>query len=196
MEMYPNDFDSSRIHEYAVLFYVYGGPDSQNTAKTYNLDINVFLASQDNLKMIVVCVDGRGTGFKNRRYSTITRGRLGLIETEDINTVGEYYKSLPFVDPKRVGIWGWVSFVGLLLFMVYTLLILALLCGSRTAGISHSRSSSRMLAFSTWRWLLLRSPTGDCTTQYIRSATCSSQATTWTATMYLQSVALNQASIM
>lgn len=79
MEVLPPDFDVSK--KYPVLFHVYGGPGSQLASYRFDLSWSTFLASK--LGYIVVTVDGRGTGFKGRKYKVGVRGRLGELETID-----------------------------------------------------------------------------------------------------------------
>ncbi|RCH86881.1 hypothetical protein CU098_002315, partial [Rhizopus stolonifer] len=79
MEILPPDFDATK--KYPVLFCVYGGPGSQMVNYRFDLNWSTFLASK--LGYIVVTVDGRGTGFKGRKYRVGVRGRLGELETID-----------------------------------------------------------------------------------------------------------------
>ena len=60
---------------------------------------------------IVVCVDGRGTGLKGRDFKKVTYMNLVKHETEDQIAVAKKLAELPYVDSKRIGIWGW-SFGG------------------------------------------------------------------------------------
>ena len=71
-----------------------------------------------SLKYIVVIVDGRGTGFKGRKLRNPIRGNLGQHEVQDQVNAAKHWKSKRYVDPRRIGIWGWVrefSYEGLFL---------------------------------------------------------------------------------
>lgn len=103
MEILPPDFDVSK--KYPVLFHVYGGPGSQIASYKFDLSWSTFLASK--LGYIVVTVDGRGTGFKGRKYRVKVRGRLGELETIDQINAAKHWANLEYVDPARVAIWGW-----------------------------------------------------------------------------------------
>ncbi|KAG2236310.1 hypothetical protein INT48_001374 [Thamnidium elegans] len=103
MEVLPPDFDASK--KYPVLFHVYGGPGSQIASYRFELSWSTFLASK--LGYIVVTVDGRGTGFKGRKYKVGIRGRLGELETIDQINAARHWSSLEYVDSSRIAIWGW-----------------------------------------------------------------------------------------
>jgi len=59
------------------------------------------------LDYIVVVVDGRGTGFKGRKLRNIVKGNLGYWETVDQLAAARVWAAKKYVDPKRIGIWGW-----------------------------------------------------------------------------------------
>lgn len=103
IEILPPDFDPSQ--KYPVLFRVYGGPGSQMASYRFQLDWHTFVASK--LRYIVVMVDGRGTGFKGRKFRVGVRGHLGELETIDQVNAGRHWASLDYVDPTRLAIWGW-----------------------------------------------------------------------------------------
>lgn len=103
MEVLPPDFDVSK--KYPVLFHVYGGPGSQLASYQFDLSWSTFLASK--LGYIVVTVDGRGTGYKGRKYKVGVRGRLGELETIDQINAARHWSSLEYVDSSRIAIWGW-----------------------------------------------------------------------------------------
>jgi dipeptidyl aminopeptidase/acylaminoacyl peptidase len=69
--------------KYPVLFYVYGGPYSQmigDVAVTNRLSIAYF---SSHLNMVIVSVDGRGTGFRGNKFKFSVYHQLGRLETED-----------------------------------------------------------------------------------------------------------------
>jgi len=56
---------------------------------------------------IVACVDGRGTGGRGEAFRKITYKQLGKYETMDQIEAAKYFGTLPYVDAKRIGIFGW-----------------------------------------------------------------------------------------
>lgn len=105
----PEDFNPEK--KYPVLMYQYSGPGSQSvTDKWFSYDDYWYL-SLTQKGYIVVCVDGRGTGYKGADFKKVTYLQLGKYETEDQIKTAEYLASLPYIDASRIGIWGW-SFGG------------------------------------------------------------------------------------
>ena len=98
----PNGFDSSR--RYPVLMTQYSGPGSQQAADRWTIGWEDVLVQQG---YIVACVDGRGTGFRGEEFKKCTYGELGKYETVDQIEAARYFASLPYVDPDRIGIYGW-----------------------------------------------------------------------------------------
>lgn len=90
-----------------VLMFVYGGPGSQQVTDAWkgaNYWWFQMLAQQG---YVVACVDNRGTGGRGEEFKKMTYQQLGKMETEDQIEAAKYLGTLPFVDPARVGIFGW-----------------------------------------------------------------------------------------
>ncbi len=105
-EIRPHDFDPTGATKYPVLVRVYGGPDSQLVDSRWNrADWHQYVAS--TLGYIVVVVDGRGTGFRGQAYRASVAGNLGDVEAKDVNEAASLIANLPYVDAKRIGLWGW-----------------------------------------------------------------------------------------
>ena len=107
--MKPADFDPNK--KYPLFMFQYSGPGSQQGGNNW-LNSNDYwhemLASEG---YIVVCIDGRGTGFKGRDFKKVTYMNLVKYETEDQIAAAKKLSELPFIDENRTGIWGW-SFGG------------------------------------------------------------------------------------
>ena len=105
----PSDFDATKT--YPLLMFQYSGPGSQRVVNQWNSSRDYwhqYLAQQG---YIVVCVDGRGTGFKGSDFKKVTYLNLVKYETEDQIQAAKQIGSLPYIDASRIGIWGW-SFGG------------------------------------------------------------------------------------
>jgi len=90
-----------------VLMFVYGGPGSQQVLdqwKGANYWWFQMLAQQG---YVVACVDNRGTGARGEAFKKCTYQQLGKLETQDQIDAAKYLGTLPFIDPARVGIFGW-----------------------------------------------------------------------------------------
>ncbi|MFD2572626.1 S9 family peptidase [Spirosoma soli] len=101
----PMNFDSTK--KYPVLMFVYGGPGSQTVKNDWDTRDFFWYQTLAQKGYIVVSVDGRGTGARGNAFRTVTYAQLGKLETEDQIASARYLKTLPYVDPTRVGIWGW-----------------------------------------------------------------------------------------
>ncbi|KAK4701884.1 dipeptidyl aminopeptidase B, partial [Phenoliferia sp. Uapishka_3] len=105
LEMRPPFMDLSGRTKYPILVSVYGGPNSQKVQTTFQRDWHHFLCT--SLNYVIIFVDPRGTGAKGRKFRMPVRDRLGVFEAEDVTEATRHYIALPYIDEKRVGIWGW-----------------------------------------------------------------------------------------
>lgn len=101
----PQDFEEGK--KYPVLMFVYGGPGSQTVKNQYDGFNHFYYQSLANQGYIIVSVDNRGTGARGRDFRTVTYKQLGKFEIEDQISGAKYLGTLPYVDKKRIGIWGW-----------------------------------------------------------------------------------------
>lgn len=98
----PVDFDPHK--KYPVIMNQYSGPGSQQVLNKWSLDWQEYFASQG---FIVACVDGRGTGGREKAFQSVVYQKLGKYESIDQIAAANYMASLPYVDADRIGIWGW-----------------------------------------------------------------------------------------
>ncbi len=105
----PHHFDSTK--KYPVLMYVYGGPGHQLAVNRWMGAYYFWYQMLAEQGYMIVCVDGRGTGFKGESFKKVTYLQLGKYEIEDQIYVAKQLAKLPYVDASRIGIWGW-SFGG------------------------------------------------------------------------------------
>lgn len=98
----PVDFDSTR--RYPVLMTQYSGPGSQQVADKWGWSWEAALVDQG---VLVACVDGRGTGFRGEEFRKCTYGNLGGLEVRDQISAARYLGGLSYIDPARIGIYGW-----------------------------------------------------------------------------------------
>ncbi len=103
--MRPANFDSTR--KYPVLMYVYGGPNSQTVKNSWGSYDYLWYQMLTQKGYIVVSVDGRGTGARGEQFRKCTYLRLGDLETTDQVETARFLGGLSYVDPQRIGIWGW-----------------------------------------------------------------------------------------
>ena len=102
----PANFDESK--KYPVMITQYSGPNSQQVLDSYSFDWEQYLAANG---IIVVCVDGRGTGARGEAFRKCTYLRMGEKESQDQVEAAQALGQYPYVDAGRMAIWGW-SFGG------------------------------------------------------------------------------------
>lgn len=101
----PANFDPNK--KYPVFMYVYGGPGSQNVSDSWGGSRNMWFNYLAQQGYIVACVDNRGTGFRGAEFKKMTYLNLGKYETVDQIETAKWFANQPYVDGKRIGIWGW-----------------------------------------------------------------------------------------
>jgi len=101
----PPDFDPAR--RYPVLMYVYGGPGSQTVTDAWAGSRWLWHQLLAQHGIVVVSVDNRGTGARGRAFREIPWHRLGGPGTQDQIDAARWLARQPWVDPARIGIWGW-----------------------------------------------------------------------------------------
>jgi dipeptidyl-peptidase-4 len=101
----PADFDPSR--KYPLLFFVYGGPGSTEVNDVWG-GYYLWHTMLTQKGYLVAVVDNRGTPAPlGRRFRKAIYGQLGVVETRDQAMAARTLLTRPYVDPSRVGIWGW-----------------------------------------------------------------------------------------
>jgi len=90
-----------------VLMFVYGGPGSQQVTDSWKGANYWWFQMLAQKGYVVACVDNRGTGARGEEFKKMTYMDLGKYETEDQIASAKYLGALPFVDPERIGIFGW-----------------------------------------------------------------------------------------
>ncbi len=102
----PVNFDARR--RYAVLFHVYGEPASQTVVDRWGgaRQLWHFMLAQQGY--VVMSLDNRGTPApRGRDWRKIVYRQFGIISSQDQANGARAIGKWPFVDPTRIGIWGW-----------------------------------------------------------------------------------------
>ncbi|MFY0630660.1 MAG: S9 family peptidase [Flavobacteriaceae bacterium] len=101
----PADFDENK--KYPLLMFQYSGPGSQQVSNRWNGTNDYWHQMLAQQGMIVVCIDGRGTGLKGRDFKKMTQKELGKFEVEDQIAAAKKLAKRNYIDEKNIGIWGW-----------------------------------------------------------------------------------------
>ena len=123
--MRPANFDPQR--KYPAVVSVYGGPLAQRVRKGWSVDFNQLLAQSG---YVVFTLDNRGAANRGKAFEDVLYRAMGATEVEDQLLGVGFLKGLPFVDPERVGLYGW-SYGGYM-----TLMCMAKAPGAYAAGVS------------------------------------------------------------
>ncbi|HSF90145.1 MAG TPA: S9 family peptidase [Saprospiraceae bacterium] len=104
----PMNFNPGK--KYPILFYVYGEPAGSTVQDQWNGGDNLwhqYLSNQ--LDCIVISVDNRGTKVpRGRDFRKSVYRQIGLLAADDqAKAAKKIISTFPYVDGKRVGIWGW-----------------------------------------------------------------------------------------
>ena len=103
----PLDFDLQK--QYPLFFYVYGEPAGQTVLDKWGGEKylwHLMLAQQGYL---VVSLDNRGTPApRGRAWRKCVYRQIGILASADqAAATRAIIRSWPYVDPDRIGIWGW-----------------------------------------------------------------------------------------
>ena len=103
----PPDFDPSK--SYPLLFYVYGEPAGQTVLDRWGGSTYLWHVMLTQQGYIVASVDNRGTPApRGREWRKCIYRQVGILASADQAAAARaLIKQRPYVDPQRIGIWGW-----------------------------------------------------------------------------------------
>jgi dipeptidyl-peptidase-4 len=102
----PPDFDPQK--RYPVLFYVYGEPWGQTVLDSWGGRNRLWHGMLAQQGYLVMSVDNRGTPApRGRAWRKIVYRKMGIVSSADQANAAKAIAKWPFVDPSRIGIWGW-----------------------------------------------------------------------------------------
>jgi len=96
---------------YPVIVDVYGGPGVQRVRRAWGgyprSNEGFFRQYLAQHGYVVSTLDNRGSGFRGEQFEAALYRKMGSVEVEDQVAGVQYLKTLPFVDPARIGVFGW-----------------------------------------------------------------------------------------
>jgi len=99
----PAHFDPAQ--RYPAIVEVYGGPGVQRVLNNWSGDS--FSQILTRAGYVVFQLDNRGSAHRGTAFQSPIRGELGKVEVEDQVRGARWLASQGFVDPARLGVWGW-----------------------------------------------------------------------------------------
>lgn len=93
---------------YPVVVYVYGGPATQTVTRAWpgrgDHWFNQYLAQQG---YVVFSLDNRGTPRRGAAFGGALYGVQGTVEVDDQLAGAKWLQAQPWIDPARIGVYGW-----------------------------------------------------------------------------------------
>ena len=129
----PAGFDPAK--KYPVIVYLYGGPHAQVVRDSWGATtlFDHYMASKG---FLIWSLDNRGSWGRGHAWETAIFKETGKRELADQLSGVKYLKSLSYVDPARVGIWGW-SYGGYMTLYALTNAPDVWKCGVAGAPVTH-----------------------------------------------------------
>jgi dipeptidyl aminopeptidase/acylaminoacyl peptidase len=133
--MVDKKLDRSKKHP--AIIWVHGSGADQNYLAWHPgwyrmyYSISQYLAQQG---YVILTPDYRGSSGYSREWATGVSRDLGGIETQDVNAGADYLKTLSYVDPDRIAIWG-LSYGGFMTLQSLVTDPTLFRCGIDVAGV-------------------------------------------------------------
>ena len=99
----PLHFDPTK--RYPAIVDVYGGPGVQLVINNWHG--NSFTQILTRAGYVVFTLDNRGSAHRGTAFQNPIHDRMGDVEVADQVQGARWLGSQSFVDPKRIGVWGW-----------------------------------------------------------------------------------------
>jgi dipeptidyl-peptidase-4 len=99
----PLHFDPTK--RYPAIVDVYGGPGVQRVLNNWHG--SSFTQILTRAGYVVFTLDNRGSAFRGTAFQAPIHRKMGDVEVTDQVQGAQWLGSQSFVDPKRIGVWGW-----------------------------------------------------------------------------------------
>ena len=101
----PANFDAAK--KYPVLIYTYGGPHAQVVMNQWGGLTFLWHEMMAQKGFVIFALDNRGSAGRGHLFEEPIHFRFGAQEMSDQRDGVAWLKRQPWVDAKRIGIWGW-----------------------------------------------------------------------------------------
>jgi dipeptidyl-peptidase-4 len=99
----PLHFDPTK--RYPAIVDVYGGPGAQRVLNNWHG--SSFTQILTRAGYVVFTLDNRGSAFRGTAFQAPIHRKMGDVEVTDEVQGARWLGSQSFVDPARIGVWGW-----------------------------------------------------------------------------------------
>jgi dipeptidyl-peptidase-4 len=105
--MKPPDFDPQK--KYPLLFHIYGEPPDSTVRDSWGGRNYLWHLMLTQKGYIVASLDNRGTDVpRGREWRKSIYRQVGILACHDqAAALKKMLKERPYIDPERIGIWGW-----------------------------------------------------------------------------------------
>ena len=101
----PPDFDPAK--KYPVLVHIYAGPQAPRVRNRFGGDWYLWHQMLAQQGYVIWMCDNRSASYRSSKHVWPIHRNLAENELKDIEIGVEWLKEQPWVDPDRIGIWGW-----------------------------------------------------------------------------------------
>jgi dipeptidyl-peptidase 4 len=101
----PPNYDNGQ--RYPAILYVYNGPHVQMVTNSWLGGADLWMQRLAQQGFVVISVDGRGSAHRGFAFESSVHRHLGDFEMEDQLVGIEYLKAQSYIDPERIGVYGW-----------------------------------------------------------------------------------------
>ncbi len=101
----PSNFNPTTKHP--LLMFQYSGPGSQQVLNQFGGRDFWWYQMLAQQGYVIICFDGTGTGCRGEAFKKKTYLQLGKYESDDQIAIAKYFAKQKYIDPSRIGIWGW-----------------------------------------------------------------------------------------
>jgi len=102
----PPNFDPSK--KYPVITFTYGGPHAQVVLNSWpRTSTSLWHQMMAQKGYIIFSLDNRGSTARGHLFEEPVHYHLGAQELSDQRDGAAWLRQQPYVDPNRMGIWGW-----------------------------------------------------------------------------------------
>lgn len=132
----PQSLDRDRKHP--AIVWIHGSGSDQNFLGWHPFSYRMYYSANQYLLQqgyVVLAVDYRGSSGYGRDWGTGHHLDLGGPDALDVASGADYLKTLPYVDPDRIGVWG-LSYGGFLTLQALIHTPALFRCGIDVAGVT------------------------------------------------------------
>lgn len=92
--------------KHPAIVFVYGGPHAQMVTNSWAGSRGLLMQHWVNKGYVVFTIDNRGSNYRGKAFEEPIYKKMGSIEVTDQVEGVKFLRTLPHVDPQRVGVYG------------------------------------------------------------------------------------------